>query len=98
MKDKRKHFTRIRFQYNYSPKKYTTVEFDVVKEGELNQAKNITLKSNFHHHWPINPEIKFNVNKNEWGFWANGVHTTNGDIQQIINRIFKMLNALNVSK
>ena len=78
------------FQYDYDKKKSSTVEFDIVEEDGKNVVKNITLTSNWRNHYPKNPQI-ITFSKGEYGFAENGVAITNGDIQQIIKRIFQIV-------
>jgi hypothetical protein len=85
---------RKKFQYNYSKKRSTIVEFDIVEEKGKIVANNITLTSNFRTHFPDNPLISLTP-KGEFAFNANGVLITNGDIQQIIKRIFLIVNEFN---
>jgi len=81
--------TRKSFQYNYSKKRSTIVEFDIVEEEGKKVAKNLTLTSNWRAYYHNNPQIAFI--QNEYGFSENGVFMTNGDIQQIIKRIFQIV-------
>lgn len=74
------------FQYNYSKKRTTDVEFDILVENGKKVAKNITLTSNWRVYYPKNPRISKN-SRGEFGFFENDVFSTNGDIQQIIKRI-----------
>ena len=82
--------TRNGFQYNYSKKTSTIVEFDIVIEGGKRVAKNITFTSNWRVYYGNNPQIISN-SKGEYGFSENGVFMTNGDIQQMIKRIFQIV-------
>ena len=74
------------FEYIYSKKRTTIVEFDIKSDNGKSSATNIQLKSNWRDHYPKNPTIAINSN-GEYGFYENGVLITNGDIQQIIKRI-----------
>jgi hypothetical protein len=78
--------THKSFQYNFTKKKYTIVEFDIHIESGKKVAKNITLTSNWRAHYPKNPQISSN-SQGEYGFLENGIFITNGDIQQMIKRI-----------
>ena len=79
------------FQYNFNEKNYLIVEFDIQVESGKKIAKNITLKSNWGIHFPKNPEINYSSSRGEYGFYENGVWSTNGDIQQIIKRIQQII-------
>jgi hypothetical protein len=79
------------FQYDFGKKKSTIVEFDIVVEGGKKIAKNITLTSNWRAHYPNNPQIS-STPQGEYGFSGDGVIITNGDIQQMIKRIFQIVN------
>jgi hypothetical protein len=81
---------RRSFQYDYSKKKSTIVEFDIVEDGGKKVAKNITLTSNWRAHYPNNPQISANPN-GEYAFAGDGINMTNGDIQQMIKRICHIL-------
>ena len=89
--NRRSVITRKSFQYDYSKKRSTIVEFDIVEEGEKKVAKNITLTSNWRAYYHNNPQISFNTREGEYGFSENGVFMTNGDIQQMIKRIFQII-------
>jgi hypothetical protein len=78
------------FVYNFSKKRHTIVEFEVDLINGQKIARNIKLTSNWQAHYPENPIIKKN-NKGESGFYENRVHITNGDIQQMILRIERLL-------
>ena len=86
----RNNITHKSFQYDFGNQKSTIVEFDVVIEGGKKVIKNITLTSNWPAHYPTNPQIS-SLSKGEYGFSANGVVETNGDIQQMIKRIFQIV-------
>jgi len=79
------------FQYNYSQKKSTNVEFDIILQNGKNVARNIKITSNFRVYYPENPEIR--LSGDVCGFYENGVFITNGDIQQIIKRICQAIEA-----
>ena len=78
------------FQYNYSSKRSTVVEFKIIVENGKKVPKNITLVSNWRVSYPKNPEISLN-SEHEYGFSENDVFVTNGDIQQIIKRIYQIV-------
>ncbi len=78
------------FQYNYNKNNFTVVEFDIIIENGKKVAKNITLTSNSRLYLPSNPQISTN-SRDEYGFSEGGVFRTNGDIQQMIFRILKIL-------
>lgn len=82
--------TRKRFEYSFSKKKSTIVEFDIGFENGKKVATNITLTSNWRSHYPENPKIATNPN-GEHGFQDGGVISTNGDIQQMIKRIERLI-------
>jgi hypothetical protein len=82
--------TRKGFQYSYNKKRSTRVEFDIFKENGRKVAKNITLASNWRAYYPENPQISSNP-QGEYGFSGNGVFITNGDIQQMIKRIYQVI-------
>ena len=77
-------------QYNHDKEKLTNIEFDIVYENGKKIAKNIALKSNWRVYYPNNPEINSN-SQGEYGFIANNVFSTNGDIQQMIKRILQCI-------
>ncbi len=78
------------FQYNHGKDKVTNVQFDIVFANGKKVANNIVVTSNFRIHYPKNPKITLNP-KGEYGFFENDVFSTNGDIQQIIKRIHKIV-------
>lgn len=78
------------FQYNHGKNKLTTVQFDIVFVNGKKFATNIIVTSNWRVYYPKNPQISMNP-RGEYGFLENGVHSTNGDIQQMIKRIHKTL-------
>lgn len=82
--------THKSFQYNYDKKRSTIVEFDVCNENGRKVPKNITLTSNWRAYYPEKPLISSN-SQGEYGFSGNGVFITNGDIQQIIKRIYQAI-------
>lgn len=84
---------RRSFQYNFGKKKSTIVEFDIVDTGGEKIVKNITLKSNWRDYYPIKPQIITNT-RGEYCFSSGGVEITNGDIQQMIKRIFQIINEI----
>jgi len=77
-------------QYNHGKNKVTTVQFDILIVNGKKLASNIIVTSNFRIYYPKNPQISLS-DKGEYGFFENGVHSTNGDIQQMIKRIHKIL-------
>ena len=80
-----------RFQYYYNKKKSTIIEFDIIEEDGKNVVKNITLTSNWRVHYPKNPQITSNP-QGEYGFSGDGfIMQTNGDIRQIIKKIFQIV-------
>ena len=79
------------FQYNYGKNKVTIVEFDIIYKLGKKVPNNISLTSNWRVHYPKNPEITLNSN-GEYGFFDHGIFCTNGDIQQMIKRIFQIIN------
>ena len=86
---------RKRFQHNYNNKKFTIVEFDVKKNTDNKVTiENITLTHNFHFpQLPSHPQLKFNEGANEYQFGSDSpLYYTNGDISQIIKRIFNIAN------
>jgi len=87
--NRRNAVTRKSFQYDYNKQRSTIVEFDIVEEGGKKAAKNITLKPNWRAYYHKNPQIS--LNKGEYGFSENGIFMTNGDIQQMIKRIFEII-------
>jgi hypothetical protein len=84
---------RKTFQYDFGKKRSTIVEFDIVGEGKRKVPKNITLTSNWRAHYPNNPQITSNP-QGEFGFSGDGVIITNGDIQQMIKRIFQIISEI----
>ena len=78
------------FQYNFTKEKYIIVEFDILAESGKKVAKNITLTSNWRVYYPKNPQIGLSP-QGEYGFFENGVLSTNGDIQQMIKRIHQII-------
>lgn len=78
------------FHYNHGKNRLTTVQFDIVFLNGKKLANNIIVTSNWRVHYPKNPQISMNA-RGEYGFFENGVHSTNGDIQQIIKRIHKII-------
>ncbi len=78
------------FQYKFNDNKFMMVEFDILVENGKKAAKNITLTSNWRAYYPKNPEINLD-SRGEYGFFEKGVFSTNGDIQQIIRRIQKIV-------
>ncbi|MCP9767472.1 hypothetical protein EGI22_06080 [Lacihabitans sp. LS3-19] len=77
-------------QYNHGKNKLTTVQFDIVIVNGKKLASNIIITSNFRLYYPKNPQIRLDP-KAGYGFFENGVFSTNGDIQQIIKRIHKIV-------
>lgn len=89
MKEKNENTTRD-FEYVFTKKRTTKVEFEVdFIDGKI-KPKNIKLISNWRAHYPLNPKIELN-STGEYGFYENGTFMTNGDIQQIIKRINSIL-------
>jgi hypothetical protein len=82
--------TNERFEYNHGKNKLTTVQFDIVIENGKKVAKKIIVTSNWRVYYPKNPQISKN-DRGEYGFFENGILSTNGDIQQIIKRIHKII-------
>lgn len=78
------------FKYSYDRKRTTNVDFDITEENGKKVANNIALISNWRAHYPQNPEIGKNA-RGEYVFIENGCWTTNGDMQQIIKRIPRMV-------
>lgn len=78
------------FKYSYDRKRATNVDFDITEENGKKVAKNIELISNWRAHYPQNPEIGKNA-RGEYVFIEKGCWTTNGDMQQIIKRILRMV-------
>jgi hypothetical protein len=83
--------THKSFKYDYSKKRSTNVEFDVIDLLGKKMPVNIILSSNWRAYHPKNLQISLN-SRGEYGFLENGVTTTNGDIQQIIKRILELAN------
>jgi len=79
-----------RFVYDFSKKRQTIVEFDIGFLNGEKVAKNIKLTSNWRANYPKAPIIAKN-GRGENGFSENGIHITNGDIQQMIMRIENIL-------
>lgn len=77
-------------EYNHGKNKLTTVQFDIVFANGKKFANNIIVTSNWRAYYPKNPQITTNP-RGEFGFFENGIHSTNGDIQQIIKRIHKIV-------
>jgi hypothetical protein len=82
--------THYSFLYNYSEKRSTVVEFDILIENGKKVARNIMLTSNWRAYYPKNPRIILN-SQDEYGFFENDVFITNGDIQQMIKRICRIV-------
>ena len=79
------------FEYNFDHKRSTTVEFDIVEDQSGRVAKNVTLISNWRINYPKNVEIRLSDNRDEYGFYGEGIgFFTNGDIQQIIRKIIRI--------
>jgi hypothetical protein len=78
------------FQYNHGKNKLTTVQFDIVVVNGEKSANNISVTSNWRVYYPKNPQISMSP-RGEYGFFENGVWSTNGDIQQMIKRIHKII-------
>ncbi|MFT2007482.1 hypothetical protein ACMA1I_02305 [Pontibacter sp. 13R65] len=78
------------FQYNYDKKRITEVDFDILEENGKKVVKNIILTSNWRVYYPKNPKIRISA-QGEYGFFEDGILSTNGDIQQIIKRIHQMV-------
>jgi len=66
------------------------VEFDIEYVSGKKRATNIVLVSNWRAHYPKNPTIVLGSN-GEYGFQADGLWISNGDIQQMIKRIHQIL-------
>ena len=79
------------FQYNHGKNKLTTVQFDIVVVNGKKLASNIIVTSNWRVYYPKNPQISMNPRRGEYGFFENGVWSTNGHIQQMIKRIHNIL-------
>ncbi len=88
---------RKQFQYNFSNKQFIIIEFDVIKDSNNKAtAENITLTANFPRmHLPRNPQLSFNEQTNEYTFFADGVWIRNGDIDQMIMRILRIVDESN---
>lgn len=82
------------FHYNHGKNKLTTIQFDIVVVNGKKLASNITVTSNFRLYYPKNPQISLDPGAG-YGFFENGVFCTNGDIQQIIKRIHKIIEETN---
>jgi|GEM_PF-2938721 len=82
--------THKSFQYNYDKKKTTNVDFDILEENGKKVVTNIKLTSNWRVYYPNNPQISI-TSRGEYGFFEDGVLSTNGDIQQIIKRIHQIV-------
>lgn len=79
-----------RFQYNFSKNRSTLVEFDIGIIDGNKVAMNIKLTSNWRAYYPKNPKIHITP-KGEYCFSENEVLMTNGDIQQMILRINRII-------
>ena len=83
------------FQYDIDKKKYIIVEFDATKDSDKKPIfRNITIKPNYHDSFLLNlkPDLQliFDEKAQEYRFYQ-GYSFTNGDLQQIIERMLKML-------
>lgn len=81
---------RRSFKYHFSKTRSTIVEFDVEYVRGRKIATNITFNSNWRAHYPEKPEIAMGE-KGQYGFQKGKVWMTNGDIQQMIIRIHRIL-------